>query len=281
MKLLRWGPAGQEKPGMVDGDGAIRDLSGVIGDIDGATLQPDALARLAATDPSGLPAVAAGTRLGPCVGGTRQFVAIGLNYVDHAEEAGQPIPAEPIMFAKMVSCICGPHDDIIQPRGSTKLDWEVELCIVIGQGGRYIAEADAPNHIAGYCVCNDVSERAFQIDGTGQWVKGKSAQNFGPVGPWMVTADEVGDAQALDMWLDVDGKRMQTGNSRTMIFGCHHIVSYVSRFMTLEPGDLITTGTPPGVALGMKPSPWLRPGQTVALGIEKLGEQRQTVVAAA
>jgi len=281
MKLLRWGPAGQEKPGMVDGDGAMRDLSGVIGDIDGTTLQPDALARLAATDPSGLPVVAAGTRLGPCVGGTRQFVAIGLNYVDHAEEAGQPIPAEPIMFAKMVSCICGPNDDIIQPRGSTKLDWEVELCIVIGRGGRYIAESDASRHIAGYCVCNDVSERAFQIDGTGQWVKGKSAQNFGPVGPWMVTADEVGDPQALDMWLDVDGKRMQTGNSRTMIFSCHHIVSYVSRFMTLEPGDLITTGTPPGVALGMKPSPWLQPGQTVALGIEKLGEQRQTVVAAA
>lgn len=281
MKLLRWGPPGRERPGIVAGDGSIRDLSSIVPDIDGTALQPDALAGIAAADPARLPAVPADTRLGPCVGGTRQFLAIGLNYVDHAEEAGQPIPDEPIMFAKMISCLCGPNDNILQPRGSTKLDWEVELCIVIGRGGRHIDEADAGDHIAGYCICNDISERHFQLERCGQWVKGKSGENFGPVGPWMVTADEVGDPQRLDMWLDVDGRRMQTGNTRTMIFGCHHIVAYVSRFMALEPGDLITTGTPPGVALGRTPPPWLQPGQIVTLGIEKLGQQCQTVVAAA
>lgn len=280
MKLLRYGPAGSEKPGLLDSDGTIRDLSGEIDDIAGDVLLPENLARLAALDPAALPAVSGAPRIGPCVGQVGKFPAIGLNYSDHAAETGAEPPREPIIFMKATSSICGPNDDTIVPRDSTKLDYEVELGLVIGKPGATIAETDALAHVAGYCTVNDVSERAFQIDGTGQWVKGKSADSFGPIGPWLVTRDEVADPQDLDLWLDVDGERRQTGNTRTMIFSVAHLVSYVSRFMSLQSGDIITTGTPPGVGMGMTPPGFLKPGQVVQLGVAGLGEQQQTIVAA-
>jgi len=282
MKLLRYGPAGQEKPGMLDDEGNIRDLSGLLNDITARTLTPAALDVLRAIDPTRLPRVTGSPRLGAPWSGMQKFIAIGLNYLDHAKESNMEPPTEPIMFPKWSSCLCGPNDDIIQPAESTKLDWEVELGIVIGRQARQVSEADALNHVAGYCVSNDVSERLFQIERSGgQWGKGKGFDSFGPVGPWMVSADEVGDPQTLDLWLDVNGKRMQTGNTRTMIFSCAQLVSYCSRMMTLEPGDLIITGTPPGVGLGMKPPVFLKPGDVVTLGISKLGTQTQKVVAAA
>ncbi len=279
MKLLRYGPPGREKPGLLDGEGAIRDLSGEVEDIAGEALLPGAIERLKALDPAALPEVDGSPRLGPCVGRVGKFPAIGLNYSDHAAESGLPVPEEPIIFMKAASSICGPNDDTVIPPGSTKLDYEVELGIVIGTPGKNIAEAEAAGHIAGYCVVNDVSERAFQIDGTGQWVKGKSADSFAPLGPWMVTRDEIPDPQALDVWLEVDGTRRQDGNTQTMIFPVAELVTYVSRFMSLQPGDVISTGTPPGVGLGHKPPIFLSPGQIMTLGIEGLGAQRQEVVA--
>jgi 2,4-diketo-3-deoxy-L-fuconate hydrolase len=279
MKLVRFGLSGQEKPGLVDRQGQIRDLSGVIPDVNGAALSRRSLERLKALDPSTLPLAPAGVRLGPCVARPGNFVAVGLNFVDHAKETGSPIPPEPILFNKAPSCIVGPNDDIIIPKASEKTDWEVELVIVIGERASYVAANESLNYVAGYCVCNDVSEREFQIERGGQWMKGKGCPTFGPIGPWMVTADEVGDVQNLSMWLDVNGKRMQTGSTKTMIFDCAQLVSYISHFMILEPGDIITTGTPPGVGLGMKPPQFLKAGDVVTLGIEKLGEQRQKVVA--
>lgn len=281
MKLLRYGPAGQEKPGMLDDEGNIRDLSGLLDDITARTLTPAALDVLRAIDVTRLPKVPGKPRLGAPWSGMQKFIAIGLNYLDHAKESNMEPPTEPIMFPKWLSCLCGPNDDIIQPAESTKLDWEVELGIVIGRQARQVSEAEALNYVAGYCVSNDVSERLFQVERSGgQWGKGKGFDSFGPVGPWMVSADEVGDPQTLDLWLDVNGKRMQTGNTRTMIFNCAQLVSYCSRMMTLEPGDLIITGTPPGVGLGMKPPVFLKPGDVVTLGISKLGTQTQKVVAA-
>jgi 2,4-didehydro-3-deoxy-L-rhamnonate hydrolase len=277
MKLVRFGPAGQEKPGLVDGAGTIRDLSGVIPDLSGSALSNASLQKLKGLDPSTLPAAPSGARNGPCVGRVGNFIAVGLNFADHAAETGAPIPPEPILFNKAPSCIVGPNDDVIVPRGSSKLDWEVELAIVIGERASYVAANEALNYVAGYCVCHDVSEREFQIERGGQWMKGKSCPTFGPLGPWLVTPDEVGDVQNLGMWLDVNGKRMQTGSTRTMIFDCAQIVSYTSHFMILEPGDVITTGTPPGVGLGMKPPQFLKAGDVVTLGIEKLGQQRQTI----
>ncbi|MFH6780991.1 MULTISPECIES: fumarylacetoacetate hydrolase family protein [Methylobacterium] len=279
MKLVRWGESGAEKPGLVDEGGAIRDLSGVIRDIAGPTLAAESLASLRAIDPATLPVVPAGTRLGPCVGNVRNFIAIGLNYADHAAETGSPIPAEPILFNKAPSCIVGPNDDVILPKGSAKTDWEVELAIVIGKRASYVHANEALDYVAGYCVCHDVSEREFQLERGGTWTKGKGCPTFGPLGPWLVTPDEIADVQNLGMWLDVDGERMQTGSTRTMIFDCRQIVSYLSHFMLLEPGDVITTGTPPGVGMGMKPARFLKAGEVVTLGIEGLGEQRQTVVA--
>ena len=279
MKLLRYGPAGAEKPGLLDGAGVLRDLSGEVDDIAGDVLLPDSLARLGALDPATLPEVSGSPRMGPCIGRVGKFIAIGLNYSDHAAETGAKAPEEPVIFMKATSCICGPNDDTVIPPGSTKLDWEVELGFVIGKPGKNIAEADAAKHIAGYCVVNDVSERAFQIESTGQWVKGKSADTFGPTGPWLVTPDEVPDPHNLGIWLEVDGERRQNGNTETMIFNVFHLVSYVSRFMSLQTGDLFTTGTPPGVGLGMKPPVFLRAGQRVRLGIDSLGEQEQLVVA--
>ena len=278
MKLLRYGPAGQEKPGLLDDSGTIRDLSGQIDDVAGDVLLPESLARLKALDPASLPAVEGDPRIGPCVGRVGKFQAIGLNYADHAKESGVPIPEEPVVFTKATSSICGPNDDTITPRGSTKLDYEVELGLVIGKPGVYIEESAALDHVAGFCVVNDVSERLFQLEGTGQWTKGKSADTFGPIGPWLVTPDEAGDPQALDIWLEVDGQRRQDGNTRTMIFPVVHIVSYLSRFMSLQSGDVITTGTPPGVGAGMTPPGFVTPGQEVRLGIAGLGEQRQTIV---
>ena len=280
MKLVRFGAPGREKPGIIDKTGKIRDLSKVVPDIAGDTLSPKGLARIAKTDLSKLPAVKAGTRLGPCVGGTRHFIAIGLNYADHAAETGAPIPKEPIIFQKAPNCIVGPNDDTMIPKGSTKLDWECEIAIVIGSRARYLSKKDALDVVAGYCICNDVSERNFQIERGGTWTKGKSHDTFGPVGPWLVTKDEIADVQKLSMWLDVNGKRCQTGSTATMIFGVKKIVSYVSEFMTLLPGDIITTGTPPGVGSGMKPPKFLNAGDVVTLGIEGLGEQRQEIVAA-
>jgi len=279
MKLLRYGLAGLEKPGLLADDGQIRDLSGVIPDLTGASLLPDSIEKLRRTDVSRLPKVAGLPRLGPCVGNVGKFVCIGLNYSDHAKEAGMPIPAEPVIFMKATSAICGPDDDVVIPRGSTKMDWEVELGVVIGKPGKYIDEAAALSHVAGYCVVNDVSERAFQIDGTGQWVKGKSADTFGPIGPWLVTPDEVPDPQNLDMWLEVDDHRYQNGSTKTMIFGVAFLVSYVSRFMSLQTGDIISTGTPPGVGLGLKPPVYLRAGNRMKLSIRGLGQQNQKVVA--
>jgi 2-keto-4-pentenoate hydratase/2-oxohepta-3-ene-1,7-dioic acid hydratase in catechol pathway len=266
---------------MLDREDKIRDLSAVVPDITGATLGRESLAKLRAVDPASLPLVKEPVRLGACVGAVRNFIAVGLNYEDHARETNAPIPSEPILFNKAPSCIAGPNDDIVIPRGSKKTDWEVELAIVIGEPALYVAEKDALSVVAGYCICNDVSEREFQIERGGQWMKGKSAPSFGPLGPWLVTPDEIADVQNLAMRLDVDGQRMQTGSTKTMIFGVTHLVSYISRFMAMEPGDVITTGTPPGVGLGMKPPRFLKPGETVELSVEGLGVQRQRVVAAA
>ena len=279
MKLLRYGPKGQEKPGLLDAQGSIRDLSGEIDDIAGEVLSDAALERLRALDPEGLPLVKGEPRLGPCVGRVGKLVCIGLNYRDHAEESGQPVPEEPVIFMKATSSLSGPDDPVVIPRGSEKTDWEVELAFVIGKEARYVEQADWADYVAGYCVCNDVSERAFQLESTGQWVKGKSADSFAPLGPWMVTRDEIPDPQALEVWLDVDGTRRQTGNTRTMIFPVAELVAYVTRFMSLQPGDVISTGTPPGVGLGHKPPIFLSPGQVMTLGIEGLGAQRQEVVA--
>ena len=280
MKLLRYGPVGQEKPGTLDSEGRIRDLSGIVADITPDQLWGEGLAALKAVDPESLPLVEGSPRYGVPVNGVRKFIAIGLNFADHAAESNLPIPEEPVVFTKAVSCLTGPNDTVVIPRGSEKTDWEVELGIVIGQRASYVEQADALDHVAGYVLINDVSERAFQTERGGTWDKGKGCDTFGPVGPWIVTTDEIGDVQQLDMWLDLNGKRMQTGNTKTMIFGVAEIVSYVSQFMTLEPGDLITTGTPPGVGLGQKPEPfYLKAGDVMELGIEKLGVQRQQVVA--
>jgi 2-keto-4-pentenoate hydratase/2-oxohepta-3-ene-1,7-dioic acid hydratase in catechol pathway len=279
MKLIRFGDEGREKPGIVDAQGQIRDLSGAAPDIAGATLRAEGLARLRAINPASLPLAPAGARIGACVGGVGNFIAIGLNYADHAAETGAAIPAEPIIFNKAPSCIVGPNDNVIIPRDSKKTDWEVELAIVIGDGGSYIEEADAMAAVAGFCVCNDVSEREFQIERGGTWTKGKGCPTFGPIGPWLVTTDEIADVQNLAMWLDVDGQRVQNGSTRTMIFDVKTIVSYTSRFMRLMPGDVITTGTPPGVGMGMKPPRYLHGGEVVRLGIEGLGVQEQRFVA--
>lgn len=277
MKLMRVGPLGQEKPAILDADGAMRDLSGHIGDVEGAMLSDTTLEKLAALDLSALPTVPADRRIGACVGNVGKFICVGLNYSDHAAESGMAIPTEPILFFKATTAICGPDDNVLIPRNSQKTDWEVELGVVIGKKAQYVAEAEAMNHVAGYCLINDVSERAFQLEQGGQWVKGKSADTFGPIGPWMVTRDEVADPQNLHMWLEVDGKRFQDGNTSTMIFGVQHLVSYISQYMTLEPGDIISTGTPPGVGLGQKPPVYLKQGQEMRLGIQGLGEQRQKV----
>jgi 2-keto-4-pentenoate hydratase/2-oxohepta-3-ene-1,7-dioic acid hydratase in catechol pathway len=279
MKLLRYGPLGAEKPGLLDADGVIRDLSSVLTDLNGDALSPEALKKLAALDTASLPAVDASTRIGPCVAGVGKFVAIGLNYSDHAAESGLEVPPEPVVFMKATSSICGPNDNVEIPRGSEKTDWEVELGVIIGKTAKYVDEADALQHVAGYCVVNDVSERGFQIERSGQWVKGKSADTFGPIGPWLVTRDEVPDPQSLGLWLEVNGERQQDGNTNTMVFGVAFIVSYLSRFMTLHPGDIITTGTPPGVGMGHKPPKYLKSGDVVSLGVQGLGEQRQDVVA--
>lgn len=277
MKLLRYGEPGAEKPGILDASGTIRDLSGVVGDIAGDALTSAGIATLAGVDTSALPVVEGSPRIGPCVGNVGKFICIGLNYSDHAAETGMPVPEEPILFFKATSAIVGPNDDVLIPRTSVKTDWEVELGVIIGDEARYLSEANAMNHVAGYCVINDVSERDFQVNRGGQWVKGKSADTFGPMGPWMVTRDEVADPQNLSMWLEVDGHRYQDGTSGTMIFGVAHLVSYVSQFMSLQPGDVISTGTPPGVGMGQKPEVFLKAGQTMRLGIEGLGEQTQSV----
>lgn len=280
MKLCRFGPPGKERPGLLDTNGRIRDLSAHVTDIDAAVLAPAALAELSKLDIAELPVVEEGVRYGVPVAQVRKFIAIGLNYRDHAEEAGMTIPTEPIIFHKAISCLSGPDDDIVQPPHSTKLDWELELGVVIGTEAKYVSEANALDYVAGYCVVNDVSERAFQMQSS-QWDKGKGCDTFGPIGPWLVTRDEVADPQNLDMWLDVNGERRQTGNSKTMIFSVAQIVSYCSRYMTLHPGDVICTGTPPGVGMGMKPEPqWLHPGDQIHLWIDGLGEQRQKVVPA-
>ena len=280
MKLVRYGPAGKEKPGLIDADGKLRDLSKKVKDIDGATLAPAVLATLARLDPKKLPLVKGKPRLGSCVAKPSQFVAIGLNYVDHAKETGSPIPEHPIVFFKSPGCMVGPNDNVMVPRNSTQLDWEVELGIVIGRKASYVDRKDALKYVAGYCLINDVSERDFQLKkGASQWSKGKGCDTFGPTGPWLVTKDEVKDVQNLDMWLDVDGERRQRGNTKTMIFGVAELVADVSQYMTLLPGDVITTGTPPGVGMGMKPQVWLKPGDVVTLGIQGLGEQKQKVVA--
>lgn len=280
MKLLRYGRPGEERPGLLDQEGNLRDLSGLVADIHPATLGDPELARLRAVDPNTLPMVTGAPRLGPCVGGVGKFLCIGMNYADHARETGAEPPAEPVLFMKATSAICGPNDAVIIPRGSAKTDWEVELGVVIGTTARHVTPEAALDHVAGYCVVNDLSERAFQLEGTGQWVKGKSADTFGPLGPWLVTRDEVADPQRLGLWLEVDGHRYQDGNTRTMIFDVAFLVSYLSRFMTLLPGDVISTGTPPGVGLGQRPEPvYLRPGQTMRLGIDGLGVQQQRTVA--
>jgi 2,4-didehydro-3-deoxy-L-rhamnonate hydrolase len=280
MKLLRYGPAGHEQPGLLDAHGRIRSLAGTIPELLPQHLAPASLARLAAIDPASLPAATGNPRLGVPFAGTRKFIAIGLNYADHAAESNLAIPTEPVVFTKAVSCLQGPNDEVMIPKGSKKTDWEVELGVVIGTTARYVEEGQALEYVAGYTVVNDVSEREYQIERGGTWDKGKGCDTFGPVGPWLVTRDEVDDVQKLDMWLDVNGQRMQTGNTRTMIFTVAKIVSYLSQFMTLEPGDIITTGTPPGVGMGRKPEPvYLAPGDTIRLGITQLGEQRQSVIA--
>jgi len=279
MKLCRYGKSGYEKPGVIDAEGRVRDLSKVIGNIGPHELSPRGLKMLSKVKPESLAVVNGNPRLGVPYVGIGKFVAIGLNYSDHAKEANMPIPSEPVVFMKATTCINGPYDDVIQPKGSTKLDWEVELGIVIGSKAQYVSQDKALDYVAGYCVVNDISERAFQLQSS-QWDKGKGCDTFGPIGPWLVTTDEITDPQTLDMWLDVNGKRMQSGNTRTMIFGAAHLVSYVSQYMTLLPGDIITTGTPPGVGMGMKPAPvFLKPGDVMTLGIKGLGEQRQKVVA--
>jgi 2-keto-4-pentenoate hydratase/2-oxohepta-3-ene-1,7-dioic acid hydratase in catechol pathway len=279
MKLLRYGPAGQEKPGLLDASGAIRDLSGVIADLSGAALSPAGLAKLAALDPASLPLVGGNPRLGPPVAGMKNFVCIGLNYADHAAETGAAIPKEPIVFLKSLGALCGPNDDVMIPKNSVKTDWEVELAIIIGSTAKCVSEEAAMDHVAGYAVCNDVSEREWQIERGGSWDKGKGCDTFGPLGPWLVTKDEAGDPQDLAMTLDIDGVRMQDGSTRTMIFGVRHLVHYVSHFITLHPGDVISTGTPPGVGLGKKPPMFLKAGQSIRLSIQGLGEQVQRTVA--
>ena len=280
MKLLRVGAKGAEKPAILASDGTIRDLSGIVADIAGDALTPEGLAHIRAQDALMLPKLDAGSRIGPCVGQVGKFICIGLNYADHAAETGAAIPAEPILFQKATSAIIGPYDTVIIPKNAIKPDWEVELGVVIGKEARYVEPGDAMSHVAGYCVVNDLSERHFQTERGGQWTKGKSADTFCPIGPGLVTADEIADPQNLRMWLEVDGHRYQDGSTRTMIFGVAHLVHYISQFMSLQPGDIISTGTPPGVGMGIKPEPiWLKPGQTMRLGIEGLGEQQQTTVA--
>ncbi len=278
MKLLRYGPPGREKPGVLDADGVIRDLSGHVPDISPTSLAPDRLRALSRLTLEDLPAVGSGVRLGAPVAGVGKFIAIGLNYSDHAAESGMPIPAEPIVFMKATTCIQGPNDDVVLPKDSQKTDWEIELGVVIGRTARYVEEARARDHVAGYLIVNDISERAFQLERGGTWDKGKGCDTFGPIGPWLMTADEIADPQDLDMWLEVNGRRVQTGNTRTMIFGVAALVSYCSQFMTLMPGDIITTGTPPGVGMGMKPPTYLKAGDRMQLGIAQLGMQSQRVV---
>ena len=278
MKLLRYGAPGAEKPGLLH-DGVIRDLSGIVPDIAGAAIGPEGIAKIAGVDPATLPLVEGDPRLGPCVAGTGKFICIGLNYSDHAAETGATVPPEPIIFMKATSAICGPNDPIVIPRNSEKTDWEVELAVIIGKPGKYIDEANAMDHVAGFAVTNDVSERGFQIEREGQWTKGKSCDNFGQIGPWLVTPDEIADVQDLPMWLTVNGEKMQDGSTNTMVYGVKHLVSYLSQFMSLQAGDVISTGTPPGVGLGMKPPRYLKAGDVVELGIEGLGTQRQDVVA--
>ena len=280
MKLIRFGERGDERPGILDADGAIRDLSGVVADVDGRAVAPESLALLRKLDLEALPRVDRPVRLGPCVARPGKFICIGLNYADHAAETNAPIPEEPIIFMKATSALSGPNDAIIRPRGSTKLDWEVELAFVVGSDCRYVSESDGAAAIAGYCVCNDVSEREFQLERGGTWDKGKGCDSFGPIGPWLVTPDELGSTENLPMWLEVNGHRYQDGSTATMIFRPAFLVSYISRFMTLEPGDVVTTGTPPGVGLGQNPPHYLQPGDVVRLGIEGLGVQEQTVVQA-
>ncbi|WNL41853.1 fumarylacetoacetate hydrolase family protein [Halomonas sp. PAMB 3264] len=279
MKLLRFGAPGQEKPGIVDANGTIRDLSSHLSDLSGEHLDRRALERLASIDTSTLPEVAADIRLGPCVSGVGKFICIGLNYSDHAAETGAEVPPEPVIFNKWTSAICGPNDNVVIPRNSQKTDWEVELGVVIGKTARYVDEASAMDHVAGFCVVNDVSEREFQLERSGTWDKGKGCDTFGPLGPWLVTPDEIADPHQLDMWLEVDGKRYQNGNTRTMVYQIPYLISYLSQFMSLQPGDVISTGTPPGVGMGQQPQVYLKPGQRMRLGIEGLGEQTQAVVA--
>jgi 2,4-diketo-3-deoxy-L-fuconate hydrolase len=279
MKLLRYGPSGREKPGLLDADGRIRDLSSIVSNIDSGVLAPSRLAHLRGFDPAKLPLVRGTPRMGVPYTGIGKFIAIGLNYSDHAAESGMPVPAEPIVFMKATTCITGPNDGITLPKGSTKTDWEVELGVVIGTRAQYVEKADALRHVAGYCVVNDVSEREFQLERGTQWDKGKGCDTFGPIGPYLVTTDEITDPQNLELWLDVNGEKRQRGNTKTMVFGVAHLVSYISQFMTLMPGDIITTGTPPGVGMGMKPQQYLKAGDVVTLGIHGLGEQRQRVVA--
>ncbi len=278
MKLMRVGPVGQERPALLDASGVVRDLSGVVTDIGGATLLPEGLAKIAAIDPSTLPELAV-DRIGACVAGTGKFICIGLNYSDHAAETGATVPPEPVIFMKATSAIVGPNDDVIIPRGSEKTDWEVELGVVIGKPAKYVSEADALDYVAGYCVSHDVSERAFQTERSGQWTKGKSCDTFGPIGPYLVTRDEIADPQNVKLWLKVNGQLVQNGTTQTMVYGVAHVVSYLSQFMTLHPGDVISTGTPPGVGMGMKPPRYLKAGDVVELGIEGMGEQKQTFVA--
>ena len=277
MKFLRYGETGQEKPGLLDADGNIRDLSAHVSDLSGAVLSPETLAKLGSLDLNALPKVEGNPRLGPCVAGTGKFICIGLNYADHAAESGMAVPPEPVIFMKATSAIVGPNDDLLIPRGSEKTDWEVELGIVIGKTAKYVSEDDALDYVAGYCTLHDVSERAFQIERAGQWTKGKSCDTFGPTGPWLVTKDEVADPQNLGMWLKVNGETMQDGSTKTMVYGVRHLVSYLSQFMSLQPGDIISTGTPPGVGMGMKPPRYLKAGDVVELGIEGLGTQKQNV----
>jgi 2,4-diketo-3-deoxy-L-fuconate hydrolase len=279
MKLLRFGPVGNERPGILDHHNQIRDLSGVVDDISHTTLLPDSIKRLQELDLDRLLLVTGQSRIGACVGNVGKFICIGLNYSDHAAEGGMAVPKEPVVFMKATSAICGPDDNVVIPRGSLKTDWEVELGVVIGKTAKYVTEPDALSHVAGYCVVNDVSERAFQLEGTGQWTKGKSADSFGPIGPWLVTPDEVPDPQGLGMWLEIDGHRFQNGSTKTMVFGVAHLISYLSQYMSLQPGDIISTGTPPGVGMGQKPPLFLKAGNRIRLGIDGLGEQNQTVVA--
>jgi 2-keto-4-pentenoate hydratase/2-oxohepta-3-ene-1,7-dioic acid hydratase in catechol pathway len=278
MKLLRYGSHSSERPAILDSEGVIRDLSSVIPDLGGWSLRPESLEKLRKLDTSRLPSITTPTRIGPCIADVGKFICVGLNYSDHAAESGMAVPSEPVLFMKATSAICGPDDDIVMPRNSQKTDWEVELGVVIGSQAKYVSENDALSYVAGYCIVNDVSERTFQLEGTGQWMKGKSADTFGPIGPWLVTKEEIPDPQDLNLWLEVDGHQYQNGSTKTMVFGVAHLVSYVSQFMSLQPGDIISTGTPPGVGLGQKPPVYLRAGNVIKLGIEGLGQQRQTVV---